>query len=160
VRLLRDGEPRDRAAASRTLADPTTRIPSADPSPPAARPCRRTPGLAANSPSSFRCSGLPVLRLRKWPAAAAVSRTDRVVTIVHSAVRVACHRFKYRFPLRSGRALCFAQIALGRQLAIQRRTVLKGASDVALPLPKSYAPMDARLVDVIPNGAAWQYEPK
>jgi ATP-dependent DNA ligase len=31
---------------------------------------------------------------------------------------------------------------------------------VALPIPISYAPMDARLVDAIPDGEVWQYEPK
>jgi len=31
---------------------------------------------------------------------------------------------------------------------------------VTLPLPHSYAPMEARLVDELPVGGAWQYEPK
>ena len=31
---------------------------------------------------------------------------------------------------------------------------------MALPLPKSYAPMDALLVAQIPTGEGWQYEPK
>src|SRR3954467_14301724 len=31
---------------------------------------------------------------------------------------------------------------------------------MALPLPKSYAPMDALLVAEIPSGDEWQYEPK
>ena len=31
---------------------------------------------------------------------------------------------------------------------------------MALPIPRSYAPMDARLVDAIPDGPKWQYEPK
>jgi ATP-dependent DNA ligase len=31
---------------------------------------------------------------------------------------------------------------------------------VTLPLPRSYAPMEARLVDALPTGADWQYEPK
>jgi ATP-dependent DNA ligase len=31
---------------------------------------------------------------------------------------------------------------------------------MALPLPKSYAPMNALLVDKIPVGGGWQYEPK
>ena len=31
---------------------------------------------------------------------------------------------------------------------------------MALPLPKSYAPMDALLVPDIPTGDGWQYEPK
>ena len=29
-----------------------------------------------------------------------------------------------------------------------------------LPLPLDYAPMEAKLVDKLPEGAAWQYEPK
>jgi ATP-dependent DNA ligase len=31
---------------------------------------------------------------------------------------------------------------------------------VTLPLPRSYAPMEAQLVDELPVGAEWQYEPK
>jgi hypothetical protein len=31
---------------------------------------------------------------------------------------------------------------------------------VTLPLKTSYAPMEARLVDALPTGAEWQYEPK
>jgi ATP-dependent DNA ligase len=31
---------------------------------------------------------------------------------------------------------------------------------VTLPLPRSYAPMEAKLVDDLPIGADWQYEPK
>ena len=31
---------------------------------------------------------------------------------------------------------------------------------MALPIPTTYAPMDARLVESIPEGAGWQYEPK
>ncbi|MFI5230541.1 MAG: ATP-dependent DNA ligase [Gemmatimonadales bacterium] len=31
---------------------------------------------------------------------------------------------------------------------------------MTLPLPRSYAPMEARLVDALPTGADWQYEPK
>jgi ATP-dependent DNA ligase len=31
---------------------------------------------------------------------------------------------------------------------------------VTLPLPRTYAPMEAKLVDELPTGAAWQYEPK
>jgi ATP-dependent DNA ligase len=31
---------------------------------------------------------------------------------------------------------------------------------VTLPLPRSYAPMEAQLVDELPVGPAWQYEPK
>jgi ATP-dependent DNA ligase len=31
---------------------------------------------------------------------------------------------------------------------------------VTLPIPRSYAPMEAQLVDELPTGAAWQYEPK
>ncbi|MDB4881354.1 MAG: ATP-dependent ligase [Gemmatimonadetes bacterium] len=31
---------------------------------------------------------------------------------------------------------------------------------MTLPLPRSYAPMEARLVDELPTGAEWQYEPK
>ena len=31
---------------------------------------------------------------------------------------------------------------------------------MTLPLPRSYAPMEARLVDELPVGADWQYEPK
>ena len=31
---------------------------------------------------------------------------------------------------------------------------------MALPIPLSYAPMDARLVEKIPDGPDWQYEPK
>jgi len=29
-----------------------------------------------------------------------------------------------------------------------------------LPLPVDYAPMEARLVDALPEGRQWQYEPK
>jgi ATP-dependent DNA ligase len=31
---------------------------------------------------------------------------------------------------------------------------------VTLPIPRGYAPMEAQLVDELPTGAAWQYEPK
>jgi len=31
---------------------------------------------------------------------------------------------------------------------------------VTLPIPRSYAPMEALLVDELPTGAEWQYEPK
>jgi len=31
---------------------------------------------------------------------------------------------------------------------------------MTLPIPKSYAPMEARLVDELPTGAGWLYEPK
>ena len=31
---------------------------------------------------------------------------------------------------------------------------------MTLPLPRSYAPMEAQLVDELPTGAEWQYEPK
>lgn len=31
---------------------------------------------------------------------------------------------------------------------------------MTLPIPRSYAPMEARLVDELPTGADWQYEPK
>ena len=31
---------------------------------------------------------------------------------------------------------------------------------MALPLPRTYAPMDARLVSDLPHGDQWQYEPK
>ena len=31
---------------------------------------------------------------------------------------------------------------------------------MALPLPTSYAPMEAKLVGTLPTGAHWQYEPK
>ena len=31
---------------------------------------------------------------------------------------------------------------------------------MSLPIPISYAPMDARLVDDIPDDSIWQYEPK
>ena len=31
---------------------------------------------------------------------------------------------------------------------------------MTLPLPRSYAPMEARLVDELPVGDDWQYEPK
>lgn len=31
---------------------------------------------------------------------------------------------------------------------------------MTLPLPRTYAPMEARLVDELPTGADWQYEPK
>jgi ATP-dependent DNA ligase len=31
---------------------------------------------------------------------------------------------------------------------------------VTLPIPKSYAPMEALLVDALPTGGEWQYEPK
>lgn len=31
---------------------------------------------------------------------------------------------------------------------------------MTLPLPKSYAPMEAQLVDALPTGTEWQYEPK
>ena len=31
---------------------------------------------------------------------------------------------------------------------------------MTLPLPRTYAPMEARLVDELPTGSAWQYEPK
>ena len=31
---------------------------------------------------------------------------------------------------------------------------------MTLPLPRSYAPMEAQLVDELPTGPAWQYEPK
>lgn len=31
---------------------------------------------------------------------------------------------------------------------------------MSLPLPRSYAPMEARLVDELPSGDEWQYEPK
>ena len=31
---------------------------------------------------------------------------------------------------------------------------------MTLPLPRAYAPMEARLVDELPAGADWQYEPK
>jgi ATP-dependent DNA ligase len=31
---------------------------------------------------------------------------------------------------------------------------------VTLPIPKSYEPMEARLVDELPTGSDWQYEPK
>jgi ATP-dependent DNA ligase len=31
---------------------------------------------------------------------------------------------------------------------------------VTLPLPRTYAPMEALLVDELPTGSAWQYEPK
>src|SRR6266480_3458628 len=31
---------------------------------------------------------------------------------------------------------------------------------MALPLPKSYAPMDALLIPDLPTGDSWQYEPK
>src|ERR1700674_5577498 len=30
----------------------------------------------------------------------------------------------------------------------------------ALPLPRGYAPMEARLVDTLPTGRDWQYEPR
>jgi ATP-dependent DNA ligase len=31
---------------------------------------------------------------------------------------------------------------------------------VSLPIPRSYAPMEAQLVDELPTGTEWQYEPK
>jgi ATP-dependent DNA ligase len=31
---------------------------------------------------------------------------------------------------------------------------------VSLPIPRTYAPMEARLVDELPTGGDWQYEPK
>ena len=31
---------------------------------------------------------------------------------------------------------------------------------MTLPLPRTYAPMEAELVDELPTGASWQYEPK
>ena len=31
---------------------------------------------------------------------------------------------------------------------------------MTLPLPRSYAPMEALLVDELPTGDEWQYEPK
>lgn len=31
---------------------------------------------------------------------------------------------------------------------------------MTLPLPRTYAPMEAKLVDELPTGATWQYEPK
>jgi len=31
---------------------------------------------------------------------------------------------------------------------------------VTLPIPRSYAPMEAKLVDALPTGGDWQYEPK
>jgi len=31
---------------------------------------------------------------------------------------------------------------------------------VTLPIPRTYAPMEAQLVDALPTGSAWQYEPK
>ena len=37
---------------------------------------------------------------------------------------------------------------------------LQLATEMALPIPKSYPPMDALLVSEIPTGEGWQYEPK
>ena len=31
---------------------------------------------------------------------------------------------------------------------------------MTLPIPRSYAPMEAKLVDALPTGGDWQYEPK
>src|SRR6187402_1400733 len=40
------------------------------------------------------------------------------------------------------------------------RTLPAGERAVTLPLPRGYAPMEARLVDELPVGGEWQYEPK
>src|SRR3954466_6734358 len=40
------------------------------------------------------------------------------------------------------------------------RTLQARGDVVTLPLPRTYAPMEAKLVDELPTGEEWQYEPK
>jgi len=44
--------------------------------------------------------------------------------------------------------------------AAKTRPVQPGAAPLSLPIRAPYAPMEARLVDEIPTGTEWQYEPK
>ena len=45
-------------------------------------------------------------------------------------------------------------------MAVKRAAKKAGARSVELPLPRTYAPMEARLVAELPLGEEWQYEPK
>src|SRR5437660_12840752 len=40
------------------------------------------------------------------------------------------------------------------------RPIRPGQTFMSLPLPKPFAPMEARLVNEMPEGDGWQYEPK